>query len=132
MQTRAAKAKRILAAQQKLHRMEQWKLAELQQQLAALKAAQVDLIGALNGENALHGLFIDTTARRLGLLAGEEQHVARASHEQAMRTKEHAVRERVSERFAHATAQDLERELERKELLEIIDQLLATGRTSLP
>lgn len=132
MQKRAAKAKRILAAQQKLHRMEQWKLAELQQRLAALKAAQVALIEALNGENALHGLFIDTTARRLGSLAEEEQSVMRATSEQALRTKEHAVRARVSERFAHATAQDLEREVERKELMEIIDQLLATGRTSLP
>jgi hypothetical protein len=132
MQKRAAKAKRILAAQQKLHRMEQWKLAELQQRLAALKAAQVALIEALNGENALHGLFIDTTARRLGSLAEEEQSVMRSTSEQASRTQEHAVRARVSERFAQATAQDLERELERKELMEIIEQLLATGRTSLP
>jgi hypothetical protein len=132
MQKRAAKAKRILAAQQKLHRMEQWKLAELQQQLAALKAAQIELIDALNGENALHGLFIDTTARRLGTLAEQEQNVAHAAHEQSLRTKEHAARERVSERFAQATVQDLERELERKELVETIEQLLATGRTSLP
>lgn len=132
MEKRAAKAKRILAAQQKMHRMEQWKLAELQQRLAALKAAQVELIDALNGENALHGLFIDTTARRLGSLAEEEQHVALASHAQSLRTKEHAARERVTERFAQAAAQDLERELERKELMEIIEQLLATGRTSLP
>jgi hypothetical protein len=132
MQDRAAKARRILAAQQQLHRIEQWKLAELQRALADLTSAQLEIIGALNGTNALHGLFIDTTARRLGTLAEEAERVNRKTTDQSLRTTEHAVRVRASERLEQAVAQELQRELEGKELLDIIEQHLANKVTSLP
>jgi hypothetical protein len=132
MQERAAKARRILAAQQQLHRIEQWKLAELQRELADLTSAQMEIIGALNDSNALHGLFIDTTARRLGTLAEEAERVTRRTADQSLRTTEHAVRVRASERLEQAVTQELERELEGKELLEVIEQYLATKVTSLP
>jgi hypothetical protein len=132
MQDRAAKARRILAAQQQLHRIEQWKLAELQRALADLTSAQLEMIGALNDTNALHGLFIDTTARRLGTLAEEAERVNRKTTDQSLRTTEHAVRVRASERLEQAVAQELQRELEGKELLDIIEQHLANKVTSLP
>jgi hypothetical protein len=132
MQDRAAKARRILAAQQQLHRIEQWKLAELQRALADLTSAQLEIIGALNDNNALHGLFIDTTARRLGTLAEEAERVNRKTTDQSLRTTEHAVRVRASERLEQAVAQELQRELEGKELLDIIEQHLANKVTSLP
>lgn len=132
MQERAAKARRILAAQQQLHRIEQWKLAELQRELADLTSAQMEIIGALNDSNALHGLFIDTTARRLGTLAEEAERVTRRKDDQSLRTTEHAVRVRASERLEQAVTQELEREREGKELLEVIDQYLANKVTSLP
>jgi hypothetical protein len=132
MQDRAAKARRILAAQQQLHRIEQWKLAELQRALADLTSAQLEIIGALNDTNALHGLFIDTTARRLGTLAEEAERVNRKTTDQSLRTTEHAVRVRASERLEQAVAQELQRELEGKELLDIIEQHLANKVTSLP
>ncbi len=132
MQDRAAKARRILAAQQQLHRIEQWKLAELQRELADLTSAQMEIISALNDSNALHGLFIDTTARRLGTLAEEAERVTRKKNDQSLRTTEHAVRVRASERLEQAVTHELERELEGKELLDIIEQFLANKVTSLP
>ena len=132
MRDRAAKAQRILAAQQQLHRIEQWKLAELQRELAELTSAQLEIISALNDNNALHGLFIDATARRLGTLAEEAERVSRKTTDQSLRTTEHAVRVRASERLEQAVAQELQRGLEGKELLDIIDQYLANKVTSLP
>ncbi len=132
MQDRAAKARRILTAQQQLHRIEQWKLAELQRELADLTSAQLEIISALNDNDALHGLFIDATAKRLGTLAEAAERVTRKATDQSVRTTEHAVRVRASERLERAVAQELERELEGKELLDIIEQYLANKGTSLP
>ncbi len=132
MQDRAAKARRILTARQQQHRIEQWKLAELQRELADLTSAQLEIISALNDNDALHGLFIDATARRLGTLAEAAERVTRKATDQSVRTTEHAVRVRASERLERAVAQELERELEGKELLDIIEQYLANKGTSLP
>lgn len=131
MQDRAAKSKRVLAAQQQLHRVEQWKLADLQGRLADLNAAQIDTISALNGSE-LHGLFIEATARRLRSLAEEAQRVTLDKDKQSIKTSEHAGRVRAAERLAHALQIELDREIERKELMEIIDQYLTNNRTSLP
>jgi hypothetical protein len=131
MQDRAAKSKRVLAAQQQLHRVEQWKLADLQGRLADLNAAQIDTISALNGSE-LHGLFIEATARRLRSLAEEAQRVMLDKDKQSIKTSEHAGRVRAAERLAHALQIELDREIERKELMEIIDQYLTNNRTSLP
>jgi hypothetical protein len=131
MQDRAAKSKRVLAAQQQLHRVEQWKLADLQGRLAELNAAQIDTISALNGSE-LHGLFIEATARRLRSLAEEAQRVMLDKDKQSIKTSEHAGRVRAAERLAHALQIELDREIERKELMEIIDQYLTNNRTSLP
>ena len=48
-------------------------MADLERRLADLDAMQVELIGALNDTNALHGLFIDATARRLSSIAEEAE-----------------------------------------------------------
>jgi hypothetical protein len=132
MRARAAKSKRILAAQQQLLRIEQWKMAELQRRLAELTSAQLELIAALNDSSALHGLFIDTTARRLSSLAEEAERVARTKNVQSLKVNEHEGRVRVSARLERSVGQELERELERKELLEVIEQFLARKPTSLP
>jgi hypothetical protein len=132
MSKRSEKARRVLSAQQQLLRIEQWKVAELQRRLAALEASQVELIGALNDTNALHGLFIDATARRLGSLAEEAERVAREAHTQSLKANEHAARVRIADRLAQAIVEDEERAAERKELMEIIEQVVNLGRTSLP
>ena len=67
--SKAEKSRRILVALEQLHRVEQWKMADLERRLAELEQEKVELIGALNDNDALHGLFIDATARRLSSTA---------------------------------------------------------------
>ena len=69
MSAEARKIHRILAVQQQLYRIEEWKLADLERTLERLEASQQDLIRALNEDDALQGLFIDATARRLRSLS---------------------------------------------------------------
>jgi hypothetical protein len=129
---KADKARRILAALEQLHRVEQWKMADLEQRLAELEQAQVELIGALNDSNALHGLFIDATARRLSTTAEEAERVARAKEVQALKLKEHAARVKMSERLTLDREQDAVREREAKELMDIVEQTVNGKPTSLP
>lgn len=126
------KTRRILAAEQQLHRIEQWKLAEVERRLADLEAMQIELIGALNDTNALHGLFIDNTARRLGSITVEAERIGRERDEQALKLKAHATRVKVCERLALEHGQDFEREKEGKELLDIVEQFVGRKRASLP
>jgi len=126
------KARRILAAEQQLHRIEQWKLADLERRLAELDAMQVELIEALNDTNALHGLFIDATARRLSSIAEEAERVGREKEAQSLTLKAHATRVKVCERLAHEYRQDFELEKEGKALLDIVEQFVGRKPTSLP
>lgn len=126
------KARRILAAEQQLHRIEQWKLADIERRLADLDAMQVELIGALNDTNALHGLFIDNTARRLSSIAEEAERVGREKEVQLLELKAHATRVKICERLALEYRLDFEQEKEGKALLDIVEQFVGRKRTSLP
>jgi len=126
------KSRRILSAEQQLHRIEQWKLADLERRLADLDAMQVELIEALNDTNALHGLFIDATARRLSSIAEEAERVGREKHAQSLKLKEHARRVKICERLSLAHEQDFEREKEGKQLLDVVEQFVGSKPTSLP
>jgi hypothetical protein len=126
------KARGILIALEQLHRVEQWKMADLERRLAELEKEQMELIGALNDTNALHGLFIDATARRLSTTAEEAERMARAKEAQALRLKEHATRVKISERLTVAHEREAVREQEAKELLNIVEQTVGRKSTSLP
>lgn len=132
MNDRVRKSRRILSARQQLHRIEQWKLAQLQARVAELETEQVELIGALNDTNALHGLFIDTMARRLGTLAEEAGKVTIEKDAQAAQLAEHAVGVKLAEQLAKTVAQEAQSEEERKRLLDVIDQFVTWNSTSLP
>ena len=126
------KARRILAAEQQLHRIEQWKLADIERRMAELDTQQVELIGALNETNALHGLFIDATARRLSSIAEEAERVGRERDGQALKLKAHGTRVKMCERLALDREQEFEREKEGKVLLDVVEQFVGRKRTSLP
>jgi hypothetical protein len=128
----ADKVRRILAAEEQLHRMEQWKLAELERWVAELEAAQIELIDALNDTNALHGLFIDTTARRLSSMAEEAERVGRQRDVQSLKLKEHAARVKICARLVREHQLEFERAKEGKALLDLVEQFVGRRRTSLP
>ena len=88
--------------QQQLYRIEEWKLADLERSLERLEASQRDVIGALNEDDALQGLFIDAMARRLRSLGEEASRVGQQRDEQSARLLEHGARKVCAERLAEA------------------------------
>jgi hypothetical protein len=99
-QHRAARAQRILDVQKQLYQIEEWKLAQLQHRLADLEREQHELIGALNTDAALQGLFIDAMARRLRSLADAAARFERDRAAQALRVQQAGARVALAGRLA--------------------------------
>ena len=123
MSLEARKIYRILAVQEQMHRIEEWKLADLRMRLEQLAADQKDLIGALNENDALQGLFIDSMARRLQALSEEASKTGQEAEVQAERLLDQAGRLICAERQADAADQNELRTGEKKDLAEAIERL---------
>jgi phage terminase small subunit len=121
MRDRAKSLKRILEVQRQLHNLEELKFARLKQQLAQCQAEQRELTEALSGDDALAGLFMDVTVRRLKSLQQEENRLVPQVEAQARVLVEHGGRMRNSERLAEEVAVELRREEERRELERLLE-----------
>ena len=132
MSARAEKANRILGVQRQLQRIETWKLAELQNRLAELEASQAELIRALNDDEALHGLFIDTMADRLRLLAEESARVTVERDAQSRRTAEQSGQMKLAERRSAGIELQEARVNAQQELMETIEHFLRRSSARLP
>lgn len=121
MPTRARllKLQRLLRLQEQLHRQAEWKLAALQRQEAELQETQKALVGALNDTDALHGLFVAATARRLKAVGAEVQQVQRARDVQKERVLEAGMRMKHAERMVDTAAVEDQRGSEKKALADL-------------
>jgi CRP-like cAMP-binding protein len=113
----------MLAVQQQLHRIEEWRLAELRARLDELAADQKELIAALNEDDALQGLFIDSMARRLQSLSEAASATGKDTQLQAVRLLEQAGRLICAERLAKAADLQELRSNEKRDLAEAIERL---------
>jgi uncharacterized coiled-coil protein SlyX len=132
MSARAEKANRMLGIQLQLQRIETWKLAELQNRLAELEATQAELIRALNDDEALHGLFIDTMAARLRLLSEESARVAVERDAQSRRTAEQSGQAKLAERLSASIELQEARVDAQQELMDTIEHFLRRSSARLP
>ncbi len=119
----ARKVHRILALQQQLHRIEEWKLMELRRRLEELEASRRDLIRALNEDDALQGLFIDALARRLRSLSEEASRVGQEQDAQMARLIEHTARKLCAERLAEAVDRHVARAGDKRQLVDVIERV---------
>lgn len=127
MGTRAQRTRRVLALQEQLHRVERWKLLDLQRRAAELDALRRELIAALNHNDALQGLFLDATARRLMSIAQEADKVGREEQLQIVRVSEHATRVACAERLSETVDKEAARASEKQALHEVIDRLVGAA-----
>jgi uncharacterized coiled-coil protein SlyX len=122
MKTRSQKAQRILSVLKQLHTIEEFKKLQLQRRLSELESSQHEVIHALNTDDALHGLFIDQTAKFLQSLAKEADKVGRAKDEQSKRLLENASKMKQAERLKDALVIVERRAQNETELADIIEQ----------
>jgi hypothetical protein len=124
MSAQARKIHRILAVQQQLYRIEEWKLADLERTLERLEVSQREVIGALNEDDALQGLFLDAMARRLRSLGEEASRVGQQRDEQSARLLEHGARKVCAERLAETLDRQLARAADKTQLLDVIERFV--------
>jgi hypothetical protein len=124
--TRAQRTRRVLVLQEQLHRVEHWKLLDLQRRVAELDLQRRELIAALNDSDALQGLFLDATARRLMSIAREADEVGREERLQIARVQ-HACAPRLCRAVSEAVAGQTARAEEKQALREVIDRLVGAA-----
>ena len=127
MSTRAERTRRVLALQEQLHRVELWKLLALQRRAAELDALRRELIAALNDNDALQGLFLDATARRLKSIAQQADAVERDELLQTVRVREHATRVACAERLSETVDRQAARASEKRDLLDVIERVVGAA-----
>jgi hypothetical protein len=131
MKDRARAAERIVNVQKQLHRIEEIKYAQIQQKLAQAETDQLELTRALSEDEALHGLFVDMTVRRLIALRQEAARLGVELEEQAKALIEHGGRLKNAERLRDDLGVEVRRVDERKELERILEVTLIRGDASL-
>jgi hypothetical protein len=119
--SRAQRAGRLLDVMKQLHRVEEYRKIELERRLNELDNTQREVIHALNTDDALHGLFVDTTARFLRSVATEAQKVARAHEVQSQKLLENASKMKQAERLKETLDRDERRAESETQLLDIIE-----------
>lgn len=132
MDPRLKRVKRLVDVLSQLHRIEERKRIELQRRYDELQRSQQDIIRTLNKDDALHGLFIDTTARFLKTLAMEAQRVAEAREVQSRRLLDRAAKVKTAERLNAVLSKNAAHARKESELLDIIERYVGHGNASLP
>ena len=132
MEDRLRKMKRIQDVQTRLHQLAEQKLVRLQREQQELKQAQVDIVEALNNDDAFHGLFVDAMAGRLNRLAAESEKVYRAERMQEKRVREEALRLKRAERMAGRLDVAARRNLEKRGFRDLLDGIGRSKDASLP
>ncbi|HXE69248.1 MAG TPA: hypothetical protein VN523_07810 [Hyphomicrobiaceae bacterium] len=137
MQDRSLAAGRLRAIQAELQRIEQWKFADSQRQLAELERQQQALIAALNDMEKLQDLVLAARARRLRDLAEEIARVRQESEQQARRLLEQTSRAKMAANLSQRADRDARRTAEGKDLSLLLEdrlgrELQASGKIAGP
>jgi hypothetical protein len=132
METRARRARRLLDVLRQLHEIEERKKLELEIRQKELERSQREAMRALDADDALHGLFVDTTARFLKSLARQAREVAEAHDVHSKRLLDRAVRMRAAERLKGSLEQHAASRRNERELSDIIERYAGWKGASLP
>ena len=132
MENRVKKARRLLNVVEPLHQIEERKKQELQRRFTELERSQEEIINALNADDALHGLFVDTTAKFLKSLAQEAQRVSEARELQTEKLRERATKMKTAERLKDNLEQIAARRGGERELQDVIERYTGRKGASLP
>lgn len=132
MQWKPHQARRILALNKHLHRLELARLARMEALASKLKDEEKQLIAFLDGNRGLIAIFPELVLARLRTKMQEQKEAARAAEVQAKAAREQATRVKLTEKFADEAEERDEREFVRRELNEILGGISPRGKVSAP
>ena len=132
MKKRLQTLARIVEVKEHQRRAAEWRLARLRKEELNVLEDQRSVIAALNADQPLHGLFVETMARHLRA-ASEKLDVVRKSIElRAAELETQTGQLKQAERLLRDAARQHNRSAEWKELADVIDASVARGDASLP
>lgn len=124
------RAERLVAAMKKLHRVEELKKIELERQLREIRRSEEDIIMGLSRDDAVHGLFIDTTTRFLRTLARQAEKVSQTQQHQSRRLLDRAGKLRRAEKLRDKATRAKQHADSEKHLAEVIERYGGKGTSS--
>jgi hypothetical protein len=132
MRSRLKKIERVLAVQEQLHRLAQWKMAALEREKTANADGQVDLISALNADNQLHGLFVEAMTRRLAALAREAERLERARGVMEKELSEEGLKLKRTEKMTVRVRREHQLGRDKRLFQDLLETLAKARDASLP
>ena len=132
MDRRLRKIERVLAVQQQLHRLAEWRLAGLDRERRELQASEVQLVAALNQDEKLQGVFVEAMARRIAAIARDGERVNRAREVQGRRLFEEGRKLKMVERMNDRVRREYRKAFARHGFGELLETLARPDDASLP
>lgn len=118
---RLEKMRRLIDVQERLCRMAEAKLADIERRQAELSRAQTDILASLNADEPLHGMFVETMARHLHRLACHAAELEEARRSQAQLVLNEAMKLKRVERYTARVARVSREQEDKRSLAEILD-----------
>ncbi len=132
MRNRLKKVERVLAVQEQLHRLAQWKMAALDREKAENASGQAGLLSALNDDSQLQGLFIEAMTRRLKALARDAERLERARRVVEAQLSEQALQLKRTERMTDRVRREDQLGRDKRLFQDLLETLAKARDASLP
>ena len=132
MRNRLKKIERVLAVQEQLHRLAQWKMASLDREKAENASGQAGLLSALNDDGQLQGLFIEAMTRRLKALSREAERLERARRVVEEQLSEQALKLKRTERMTDRVRREHQAGRDKRLFQDLLETLAKTRDASFP
>ncbi len=132
MRNRLKKIERVLAVQEQLHRLAQWKMAALDREKAENARGQAGLLSALNDDSLLQGLFIEAMTRRLKALSREAERLERARRVVEEHLSEQALKLKRTERMTDRVRREHQTGRDKRVFQDLLETLSKARDASFP
>lgn len=129
---RIQKLSRVLKVQEQLKRQAELKLSDLRREALELQSVQETLIQTMNDHETLHGLFVDMTAKRLQVMAGQATQIEAAAAVQQKVVFEAAMQAKRVEKVLSVLKDEKRRTDEKKDLLAVVEAISRSSDASFP
>ena len=132
MADRLKKIERVLAVQEQMHRLAQWRIAAVEREKAEVAEGEASLLSALNDDNQLHGLFVEAMTRRLSVLAREADRLERLRRTMEQQLSEEALQLKRTERMTDRVRREHARGRDKRLFQDLLETLAKARKASLP
>lgn len=132
MKRRLKTIRRVVQVKRQQCRSTDWALARLKQEEQAHLDEERAIVSALNADQPLHGLFLETMARHLRFVAQRLEAVRQAEAGERLKQLKQKAQLKQAERMLADAERQERRMAEGEALNEIVEMVASRGATSLP